>query len=370
MKLAQNVVPDALRDQDVQGPLPLHNSSSDKNALIQTIFNNSTELVQISTMSASNCGVSVGDAVLFWERGEGGQTFERTGAVHGMTLSATGHVRIHLTRLYTNEEVVESFQNLKKALPSAVAEIFARENESLKNDKKVTVTIRSNSQTTIEHSNVSKSLPLLHSSKIYENSSPDGSKASNTTAQSSQSILCTGYLDTKRWTVKPLQIDSQGMELILKCSNWCVRSANASMIQHMLQPVREHVFNSVRHLGVRPDPRESILTIACSFPLFAFIVGLPTASLRWFEQSSTWEALYPQPVDLEPMLGKNWFSICKADDGGQIVVLETVTMQYCHQIPGKMQVTLSKVMLCGVGDSATFTFSAPKAVPSGFKRHH
>jgi hypothetical protein len=36
LKLAKNVVPDALRDQDVQGPLPLHNSSSDKNALIQS----------------------------------------------------------------------------------------------------------------------------------------------------------------------------------------------------------------------------------------------------------------------------------------------------------------------------------------------
>jgi hypothetical protein len=324
--------------------------------------------VQISTMSASNSGISVGDAVLFWEAGGDGKTFERTCAVHGMTLSATGHLRIHVTRLYTNEEIVDSFQKMKMALPTAVAEIFAAESDNVKGDRKVTVTIRSNSQTTIERSNVSKSLPLLHSSKMYENSSPDGSSVLYDSVQASQSILCTGYLDTKRWTIKPSHIDHQGMELVLKCSNWSVRSANASMIQHMLQSVREHIFNSVRHLGARPDPRESILTIACSFPLFAFIIGLPTASLRWFEQSGTWEAIYPQPVDLEPILGKNWFSIRKADEGGMIVVQEKVTMQYCHKIAGKMQVTLSKVLLCGVEDSAPFTFSALNPAPTGFQR--
>ena len=81
--------------------------------LPQKMFLSVTKSVQLSVQPVSdsdlpNNAVNVGDAVVFWEKDHSDRDVERFGAVHDMTCTATGHVRIHLihlTRLYTRAEV-------------------------------------------------------------------------------------------------------------------------------------------------------------------------------------------------------------------------------------------------------------------------
>ena len=323
--------------------------------LPQKMFLSMTKSVQLSVQPVSdlpNNAVNVGDAVVFWGKDHFDRDVERFGAVHDMTCTATGHVRIHLTRLYTRAEVQLCFQNREKALPEEVGTLFDTEEAAVMNDEKVTVVLRTNAEVVISRDSVKQTFTLLHTSRMYENAAGDGTKSSHGAMRFSKVVLYTGFLDTKKWTVHTTSMHPTFMNTILRCVFVRINMLPAEVLQSMLQPIRMHVFNSVRNLGARPDPKESKLTIAVSFHLFSHIIGGKDLDIRWIDTSRSWQAKFVDPGQFASVLGENWNCVRKADDSGYVLVQDVVYLTYSHNNPGKMEMLLTNVKLQGSGGSA------------------
>ena len=162
-------------------------------------------------------------------------------------------------------------------------------------------------------------------------------------------------------TVHPLESRLEDLDTVFRLSFENMRLVPAAQIQGMLQPVRKHIFNALSNFGSQHNPRETILSIACSFQLFTYIVGNDHAEIGWCAKRRTWIASFRNPRLLEPVFLENWFSIRKRDNSGHTIVRNTVTLQYSFLSPGKMQMTLSEVVLQSVGGGAApLAFIAPR----------
>jgi len=331
--------------------------------LPQKMFLSMTKSVQLSVQPVSdlpNNAVNVGDAVVFWEKDHSDRDVERFGAVHDMTCTATGHVRIHLTRLYTRAEVQLCFQTFSKPVPEEVGTLFDTEEAAVMNDKKVTVVLRTNADVVISRDSVKQTFTLLHTSRMYENAAGDGTKSSDGAMRFSNVVLYTGFLDTKKWTVHTVSMHHTFMNTILRCVFARIKMLPAEVLQSMLQPIRMHVFNSVRNLGARSDPKESKLTIAVSFHLFSYIIGGKGLDIRWIDTTRSWQATFVDPGQFASVLGDNWNCVCKADASGYVLVEDIVYLTYSHKNPGKMEMLLTKVKLQGpAGNAAVVIRSDP-----------
>jgi hypothetical protein len=187
------------------------------------------------------------------------------------------------------------------------------------------------------------------------------------TWQEADATLCTrnvlwkSYLDTRTWTLHPIDLRRTYMQNIVfsaagRASAWVPQLA----MQGSVGVVRRYIDSRVRKLGgVDGQSRQAVLSVPCSFNLFAFLVascrapGLAlmdseSVHIAWEKSSHSWLVRVASPIFLESVLGRNWGTYSFQNDR-TVEVEGLILMRYSHETPDRMRFTMTKVRFGTVG---------------------
>ena len=178
-------------------------------------------------------------------------------------------------------------------------------------------------------------------------------------------VVWKSFVNTNTWTLHHIKLSTASMQLVFSAVARAMCWTPQAVTWGLTCGFRRYIRDRLTRLGQdNAQSRQAVLSVPCSFPLFAYLVmstrspgytEIPDADfhVEWRPELKTWLATYQSPSLLDSHLGRHWGSI-RLQEGRYIIVEGAVLMRYKHTKPGKVTFTMRRVVF-GVPGGMTAT---------------